>query len=168
MTLRSHSLSFLLAALFLYIAAYDSRAQDDPGRGRIGEVEVTVYFATDGDPGAAGKKAQEVSEATKLRLQREERLRFSHYRAMGADTQPVFRSYENWAQPLKPSDEILVRFDTSSQPREGYFSVDLELWLARKKILKTDVGFQPGRPLFVLGPEWRGGRLIVAVSLARD
>ena len=158
----------LVSLAFALIFAQAIHAQEDPGRGRIGEVEVTVYFATDGDPAAAGKKAQEVSETTKLRLQGEERLRFSHYLAMGADTQPVFRSYENWAQPLKPSDEILVRFDTSSQPHDGAFSVDLELWLARKKILKTDVAFQPGRPLYVLGPEWRGGRLIVAVSLARD
>ncbi len=168
MSFRLQLFPLLCVALFLAPMVRVASAQEDPGRGRIGEMVVTVYFATNEDPEAAGEKAQEVSEATKQRLQGEERLKFDHYRAMGADTQPVFRSYENWAQPLKPSDEILVRFDTSSQPSDGSFSVDLELWLARKKILKTDVSFQPGRPLFVLGPEWRGGRLIVAVSLAPD
>lgn len=141
--------------------------QDDPGRSQIGKVEVTVYFATNGDPKAAGEKAQEISEDIKKRLSSEARLKFSHYRAMGADTQPIFRSYENWAQPLKPSDEILVRFETRRQPVDRSMSLDVELWLARKKIFKTDLTLTPGHPLYVLGPEWRGGNLIIAVALAQ-
>lgn len=141
-------------------------AQEDPGRAKIGEIEVTVYFATNGDPAAAGKRAQEIPMETRSRIQSENRLRFSHYRVLGADTQPIFRSYENWAQPLKPSDEILVRFETRSIPSEESRSLGLELWLAKKKILKTDVLLRKGHPLYVLGPEWRGGRLIIAVALA--
>ncbi len=45
------------------------------------------------------------------RLRKEERLRFKHYRLLGQDTQALLRSYESWAQPLKPSDEVLVRFE---------------------------------------------------------
>ena len=141
-------------------------AAEDSGRSRIGELVVTVYFATNGDPSTAGSRAQEISEETLRRLSSEERLKFTHYRALGADTQPIFRSYENWAQPLKPSDEILVRFETRNQPTAGSVSLDLELWLARKKIFKTDSTLNATRPLFVLGPEWRGGRLIIAVALA--
>lgn len=140
--------------------------QDDPGRTKIGKLEVTVYFATNGDPATAGERAAEISEEKIARLQSEEQLEFSHYRALGADTQVIFRSYENWAQPLKPSDEILVRFENRNQPTDDEISLDLELWLARKKILKTDAMLSPGVPLFVLGPEWRGGRLIVATALA--
>jgi hypothetical protein len=44
--------------------------------------------------------------------------------------------------------------------------LDLELWLSRKKILKMDARLEGNRPLFVLGPEWRGGRLIIGVALA--
>jgi hypothetical protein len=44
--------------------------------------------------------------------------------------------------------------------------LDVELWLSRKKILKTDAAMEPDKPLLVLGPEWRGGRLIIAVELA--
>lgn len=142
--------------------------QEDPGRAQIGELTAFVYFATNGDPAEAGENAEQVSGLMEERLRAVPNLRFSHYRTMGADTKPVFRSYENWAEPLDPSDEVLLRFETSSQPRAGEFSVDLELWLARKKILKTDLKFEPDRPLFVLGPEWRGGRLIVAVTLAPD
>ena len=141
-------------------------AVEDAGRTKVGKLEVTVYFATDGDPTAAGERAQEIAIEIRDRLQSEEKLKFEHYRALGAETAPIFRSYENWAQPLKPSDEILVRFETRTQPAKDSVSLDLELWLARKKILKTDAALRAGKPLYVLGPEWRGGRLIIAVALA--
>jgi hypothetical protein len=159
-------LSLLSAFVFASLQA-PVRAQEDPGRAKVGQLEVTVYFATDGDPQAAGEKAQEISAELSTRLGNEEKLRFAHYRALGAETQPIFRSYENWAQPLKPSDEILVRFETRIQPEKDSVMLDLELWLARKKILKTDAHLRRGHPLFVLGPEWRGGRLIIAVELAK-
>jgi hypothetical protein len=162
-----HSFFGLLAVIIFAAAAGDVSAQEDPGRAKVGSLEVTVYFATNGDPQAAGDKAQEIADSLKGKLRGEERLRYTHYRAMGADTGTIFRSYENWAQPLKPSDEILVRFETRTQPSADSVSLDLELWLARKKILKTDAELRPGRPLYVLGPEWRGGRLIISVALAK-
>ena len=141
-------------------------APDDPGKSVVGEVIVTVYFATDGDPAAAGPKAEVLGKALEKRLRNEEKLRFKQYRLLGEDTQPLFRSYENWAQPLKPSEEVLVKFEARSRPTKDATRLDLELWLSRKKILKTDVVLEGDRPLLVLGPEWRGGRLIIAVSLA--
>jgi hypothetical protein len=157
----------LVGIAFLCMAFGRVSAQEDPGKAEIGQVSVTVFFATDGDPKVAGERAEEVGPAIRTSLQKEAKLKFSHYRTMGADTKPVFRSYENWAQPLAPSDEILVRFETRSQAVEGSISLDFELWLARKKILKTDVLLREGRPLYILGPEWRGGRLIIAVALAQ-
>lgn len=161
---RLFSILFFLALL----PALPLGAQQDPGRAGVGKITVTVYFATNGNPDVAGPRAAEVSERTRSRLQSVDDLRFAQYRALGADTQPIFRTYENWAQPLKPSDEVLVRFETRSQPTAGIVSLDLELWLSRKKTLKTDARLQQGKPLFVLGPEWRAGRLIIAVELAQE
>ncbi len=167
--MKSPLLPYLWLAVVLAVAALTGTASalEDPGKAKVGELEVTVYFATNGDPSAAGEHAEEIAVTIRERLQKESRLNFSHYRALGADKQSIFRSYENWAQPLKPSDEILVRFETRSQPSEGSISLDLELWLSKKKILKTDALIKSGRPLYVLGPEWRGGRLIISVALAK-
>lgn len=143
-------------------------AQEDPGKAKIGRVSVTVYHATNGDPRAAGAKAAEVSKETADRLRREERLRFKSYRLLGTDIEPLLRSYESWAQPLKPSDEVMVRFEAQGQPTKKTAILDLELWLGRKKTVKTDARLEGNRPLFVLGPEWRGGRLIIAVALAPE
>lgn len=139
---------------------------DDPGKANIGRVRVTVYFATDHDPKVAGAKTAVVSKETEKRLRGEERLRFKSYRLLGQEIQPLLRSYESWAQPLRPSDEVLVRFEARSQPTKLATGLNLELWLSRKKVLKTDARLEGNRPLFVLGPEWRGGRLIIAVALA--
>ncbi len=141
-------------------------AQDDPGKANMGRVGVTVYYATNGDPKVAGSKTAVVTPETEKRLRGEERLNFKNYRLLGQDVQPLLRSYESWAQPLKPSDEVLVRFEARSKPTQEATGLDLELWLSRKKILKMDARLEGKRPLFVLGPEWRGGRLIIAVALA--
>lgn len=141
-------------------------SQDDPGRTDIGRVGVTVYFATNGDVKVAGKKAAAVNSITENRLRGEERLRFKSYRVLGQDVQPLLRSYESWAQPLKPSDEVLVRFEARSYPTREATFLDLEFWFSRKKVLKMDARLEGNRPLFVLGPEWRGGRLIIGVALA--
>lgn len=151
-----------VAGMFPSIAS----GQDDPGKAKIGRVAVTVYYATDGDPKVAGAKATAVDQETAKRLRGEKRLRFKNYQTLGQDVQPLLRSYENWAQPLKPSDEILVRFEARSLPTAQATGLGLELWLSRKKVLKMDARLEGNRPLFVLGPEWRGGRLIIAVALA--
>ena len=161
MTLRFH---LVLIAMLVGIGA--AVAAQDPGKAVLTQVAVTVYHATDGDPDVAGEMARPVDADTERRLRAGHHLRFEHYRALGRDIQPLYRSYENWAQPLKPSDEVLVRFEARSRPENDRIRLGIELWLSRKQILKTDVRLVDGQPLFVLGPEWRGGRLIIAISLA--
>jgi hypothetical protein len=149
----------------LVLLAGPAMAQTDPGKDVIGTVTVTVYHATNGDPAAAGTRAKPVTAETAARLGREERLKFAKYLELGRDIKPLFRSYENWAQPLRPSDEVLLRFEAQSKLSKELMRLDVELWLSRKKILKTDAAMKPGQPLLILGPEWRGGRMIIAVEL---
>jgi hypothetical protein len=152
--------------LMAFVGLVRVHAEQDPGKAIIGQVDVVVYYATNGDPQAAGPKFPTVGQEIQKRLQGEQRLRFENYRILGKDTQPLLRSYESWAQPLKPSSEVLVRFEARKAPTEEVTALDLELWFSRKKILKTDAQLRGNQPLFVLGPEWRGGRLIIGVSLA--
>lgn len=159
----SHRTWWTLAAALFPCALM---AVEDPGRAEVARVKVTVFHATDGDPAASGPKALPVPADVAARLGGEERLRFKHYKLLGRDIKPLLRSYENWGEPLKPSDEVLVRFEAQGNADGQSAVLDLELWLARKKILKADARLEGGRPLYLLGPEWRGGRLIIAVELA--
>lgn len=161
-----HSFLCCLFAFSLIGTSSVVHAQNDPGGTKIGILNVSVYYATDGDPATAGERSGKISEATKTNLSATEGLRFKHYLAMGSDSQSIFKSYENWSQPLKPSDEILIRFETRLEPSKNEMPLNLDLWLSRKKVLKSDVTLKNGQPLYILGPEWRGGRLIIAVELA--
>lgn len=155
-----------MAALVVALLPALTVAQEDPGKAEIGLVKVAVYFATNNDPDTAGKTAIALPEEMCTRLRKEETLRFTHYRLLGEDTQALLRSYESWAEPVKPSDAVMVRFEAQAPPTAESVTLDLELWLARKKTIKTDARLEGNKPLFVLGPKWRGGRLIIAVSLA--
>lgn len=165
MPARFHLLILTLLAAIVGPAAAEVQ---DPGKEIVTRIAATVYHATDGDPAVAGEIARPVDAETERRLRADRHLSFKHYRALGRDIQPLYRSYENWAQPLKPSDEVLVRFEARSRPEPDRIRLGLELWLSRKQILKTDARLESDRPLFVLGPEWRGGRLIIAIAIAGE
>ncbi len=156
----------IFAILLLWMVLPLSLMASDPGRDEIANVKVRVYHATNGNPEVAGDKAVEVSKETARWLASKERLKFEHYRLLGSDFKPLYRSYENWAQPISGSDEILCRFEVASRLSNESVRIDLELWLSRKKILKSGVVLKAGKPVLVLGPEWRGGRMIVSVELA--
>lgn len=162
-----NSRNSIIAAVSWLLAGW-AIAQEDPGRAQIARVNVKVYHATDGDPKTSGAKAKAVPEETAERLRKEVKLRFKNYRLLGQDTQPLLRSYESWAQPLKPSEEVMVRFEAQGRPSKDHAILDLELWLSRKKTVKADARLEGDKPLIMLGPEWRGGRLIIAVALAAE
>lgn len=153
-------------ALLILLLGCKASGQTDSGKDVIGMVTVTLYHATNGDPAAAGARAKEVTAEVAARLSSDERLKFSKYLELGRDVKPLFRSDDSWAQPLPPSDEILLCFEAQSKASKESMRVDVELWLSRKKVLKTVVSMEAEKPLLVLGPEWRGGRLIVALELA--
>ena len=159
-----HRFRLVLIAMLTTIGP--AAAVQDPGKEVLTRIAVAVYHATNGDPEVSGEMARPVDAGTERLLRAGRHLQFEHYRALGRDIQPLYRSYENWAQPLKPSDEVLVRFEARSRPEIDRIRLGIELWLSRKQILKTDVRLADGQPLFVLGPEWRGGRLIIAISIA--
>jgi hypothetical protein len=161
MMLRRAWMMYGLAAALVVLA----HAAEDPGQTRVARLKVAVYFASDKDPAKTCPKALPVSEETAKRIASDERLVFKHYRLLGEDTQPLLRSYESWAEPLKPSDEVLVRLEAQGPSTADNVVLDVELWLARKKILKADARLEREKPLFMLGPEWRGGHLIIAISL---
>ncbi|MDB6078170.1 MAG: hypothetical protein JWO82_1917 [Akkermansiaceae bacterium] len=163
MTMMNRRHFVFLAAGLIGVAA---AGEGDPGKDVLATVTVTVYYGTNGDPAAAGARATEISKDAEKKLTADPKLHFSKYRQLGKDEKPLYRSYENWAQPLRPSDEVLLRFEAQSLLAKDVMRLDLELWLSRKKILKTDAPLSPSKPLLVLGPEWRGGRLILAIELA--
>ena len=133
----------------------------------IGVMSVTLIFATNEDPKAAGDLAKEVAAAEVKKLQAIKELKFSHYRLMGSDTPDILKGYESWATPLRPSKEILVSFQPIKRAGDGKVQMVLEYWQSKRKIFSTNPTLLKGKTLYLLGPEWRKGRLILAVKIEK-
>lgn len=140
-------------------------AAEDPGKEPIGEVQVDLLFGTDGDLEVLGRTAAKVEAAEERVLKGSKHLRFGAYAKLGSDRRPVLRGYENWAAPMGGSEEILVSFEPKGRVGADAVKMDLEFWQRKQKVLKTDPVLKVGKRLYIVGPKWRDGRLIIAIEL---
>lgn len=131
----------------------------------IGSMSVKLIFATNGDPTAGGAFNKEVSPEEAKRLHAITKLDFKEYRLMGVDTPDILKGYENWATPLRPSKEILISFQPIKRSGDKQVQMVLEYWQSKRKIFSVNPTLTLGRTLYLLGPEWRGGRLVMAVKI---
>ena len=113
----------------------------------------------------AGDQAQEVAKDQVKALKAIKELSFSHYRRLGGDRPTILRGYESWATPLKPSKEILVSFQPIKREGPGKMQMVLEYWQSKRKVFSTNPVLTKGKSLYLLGPEWRKGRLILLVKI---
>ena len=157
-------MKFLVSIAALAILVTDLFAQD-PGMEPIGSLGVELIYATNGDASLAGDQAQKISEKQLKELKGIKELTFSHYRRLGGDRPTILRGYESWATPLKPSKEILVSFQPIKREGAGKMQMVLEYWQTKRKVFSTNPVLTKGKTLYLLGPEWRKGRLILAVKI---
>ncbi len=137
----------------------------DPGMEPIGSLGVELFYATNDDVKLAGDQAQEVAKDQVKALKAIKELSFNHYRRLGGDRPTILRGYESWATPLKPSKEILVSFQPIKREGPGKMQMVLEYWQSKRKVFSTNPVLTKGKSLYLLGPEWRKGRLILAVKV---
>ena len=142
------------------------RAQD-PGMEPIGSLGVELIYATNGDVKLAGDFAQELESGQEKEIKAIKELAFNHYRRLGGDRPTILRGYESWATPLKPSKEILVSFQPIKREGSGKMQMVLEYWQSKRKVFSTNPVLTKGKSLYLLGPEWRKGRLILAVKILK-
>lgn len=153
----------LLSLLFLAGSLFGQ----DPGMQSIGTLSVKLIFASNEEPTAGGTFKKEVSAAEAKALHAITKLDFKEYRLMGVDTPDILRGYENWATPLRPSKEILVSFQPIKRPEDNKIQMVLEYWQSKRKVFSVNPTLTKGKPLYLLGPEWRKGRLVLAVTIEK-
>lgn len=85
-----------------------------------------------------------------------------NFQLLGEHTQEIFSEYESW---VVPSKDVFLKID-SKGPTEKSDGVNLHLQLWQKKnvLLKTDVILRK-EPIFITGPRWGKGQLIMVVEL---
>lgn len=165
-----HTITFFPVLLLMLVSSLglvsaQSRPIVDRGADSIGELKVSLFFGTNGDVSLGGKHLKLPSDAQLTALKNLKSIKFANYRMMGEDRQHIFRSYENWANPMKNSKEILLSFQPLGKPAGDHLKLDLEFWQSHKKMMKSVATLKKGKPLFIQGPSWRGGKIIIAVEL---
>ena len=138
---------------------------DEPGKEVMGSVVTELLFATNGSLEAVKERGKELSEKEIKKLKASEKLAFKEYRRLGTDRQPIWRAFENWSVPMKPSEEIMVSFEPKGRFGKSGLQLDLKLWLQRREVLASLPVLMEGQRLYILGPKWRGGNLIVGIEL---
>jgi hypothetical protein len=157
-----------LHAVLMTIPAKAAEESSDRGRELVGKIKATLYLGSNDAPEKLGALLAPVDQSMQKRLRNIKQMHFQHYHKLGSDTQPIFRSYENWLTPLSPSEEILLSFESQGRAAEDGMRLDLELWQHRRKVMKSNPVLHVGRPLLILGPKWRGGTMIIAVELVEN
>lgn len=151
--------------LLLLRALLGAGHAQDPGMEPIGTLSVSLIFATNDDPEVAGEASRELSGEEAERLHAISKLDFKEYRLMGRDRPDLLKGYENWATPLRPSKEILVSFQPIKRNGGDKIQIVLEYWQSKRKIFSVNPTLTEGKTLYLLGPEWRKGRLVLAVKI---
>lgn len=159
----------LLALSLIKIVACGGMAlgqMEDPGKEEIGTIKTELIFGTNGDLSALGKDVKLLPAEEQKRLRNSAYLRkYKSFASLGSDTQPILRGYKNWAAPMAKSKAIMVTFQPQGRVGASKMRLDIELWQNEKMVLRTDPTLKQGKRVYILGPKWRGGHLIITVEL---
>ena len=127
-------------------------------------VEGYLFFAV--NDAAAPAQEEKIPADAALLISLESRLKkvfpFSNYHLIGRHTQKVFKEYESW---VVPSKDLCLKIDSRGPAGGGGVNVHLQLWQDTKVLVKSDAVLLNDKPIFLGGPNWRGGRLIFVVRL---
>jgi len=136
----------------------------DPGTQTIGRMKVELIYAFNNPSNKSEVLGKKLDDQRVKELQKMEKLSFSQYILLGSDLADILNGYEGWATPIKPSKEILVSFQPMKKKADS-LQVVLEYWQSKKKVLTMNPTLTLGKPFYLLGPNWREGRVILAIEI---
>ena len=155
---------FLIVALLAAPLSAQEPKPAAPAATAEAQVEGMLFFASNDEKAPAQEEKIAVEAA--LLKDTTERLgkafKFQHFHLIGRHTQKIFKEYESW---VVPSKDLCLKMDSRGPAEGGGFNLHLQLWQDKKVLVKSDAIIRKDRPVFLGGPNWRGGRLIFVVVL---
>ncbi len=155
----------ILGIVSVWLLLWGQVLADDPGKESVAQLRTVLLFGSHHELAKVVPEAEPAEEGHAKRMQLIKNLNFTNYGLLGSETKPIWRSYTNWAAPMKGSDEIMLSFEPNSETEADGVKLDLELWQGKRKVMKTTQPLKNNNWLYIAGPEWRGGRLIVGIEL---
>ena len=155
--------ALLLLPQFATVSAQDTAAPA-PAAAAEAQVEGMLFFASNDATAPAQEEKVTVDEAllkdTTARLGKT--FKYGHSHLIGRHQQKIFKEYESW---VVPSKDLCLKMDSRGPADGGGVKLHLQLWQDKKVLVKSDTILRKDRPVFLGGPNWRGGRLIFVVVL---
>lgn len=85
-----------------------------------------------------------------------------NFQLLGEHTQEIFSEYESW---VVPSKDVFLKIDSKGRTdKSDGVNLHLQLWREKNVLLKTDIILRK-EPIFITGPRWGKGQLIMVVEL---
>lgn len=142
---------------FAFVFATTAGAQDTTGAKEDGKIWGALFFATDAEVAEATEGSAKVI-TERLRKAFDEK----YFQLLGEHTQAIFSEYESW---VVPSKDIFLKIDSKGPTKGGKgINLHLQLWREKNVLLKTDVVLRQN-PIFIRGPKWGDGYLIMVIEL---
>ena len=134
-------------------------SDSSPDAKQDGKIWGALYFATN----SKIEQAEESTEKARTTIEKlGKAFAEKHYQLLGEHTQAIFSEYESW---VVPSKDIFLKIDSKGPADEGKgINLHLQLWRDKNVLLKTDLVLRD-TPIFIRGPKWGDGYLIMAIEL---
>ena len=151
----------------IYLALMAVAGAQDPGKEVIGRVRTAVLFGTNGSPDSLGDGVVSLGGAEVARLRQVAKLEpYETFVKLGSVDQDILRGYKSWAQPINGSQALMLTFQPQASIKESRkLRLDVEYWQKSKMTLRWDRVFEVGKRVYLIGPKWRDGNLIITVEL---
>jgi hypothetical protein len=81
---------------------------------------------------------------------------YNSFYLLGAKQERIRRGDEEWIVPTK---KVFLKMRCLDRSESGY-RVQIELFVEKKSVVRTEVKLPSGAPLYIRGPSWGRGRLI--------
>ena len=91
-----------------------------------------------------------------------ENLGYSAFRVVAQGETALKPGRETW---LKVGTDIKVHLYSVSRTDRGEYTITLQVFDGGKPLVETQARVNPGSPLFIRGPAWHAGQLVLAVMI---
>ncbi len=159
--MHHHSLRLTLVLSLLVLLVTSVIGADAEKLESDAKVWSGLYYA---GPEDTTKGIEPEGRAAKLveRMKKVEQLQFPTYRLIGAVSEDVLKEYESW---VLPSEVFFIKLDSLGRDDEGALNATLNIWQQKSVLLKASMKLRKGRPMFVRGPKWGEGYIVIALLL---
>lgn len=90
---------------------------------------------------------------------------YNQFELVGSVAQEVGDRAEDWLVPTKSFWLGLKARRSSSKEAQGGYLLSLQLFHEKRPLIDTEVKLAPGSPLFIRGPQYGNGHLIIVLQV---